>query len=456
MIKKRFPILELDTCVKAQRFKVNYSVIKKNELDLVDEHVLRLLNLGSFTARDLATFFGFDARETQTALHDFISRNEVSQTQDGYLRLTQEGMKYFKGGLDDPFIKAIAEYSASLCFELIEFRPLGVDENPDNSDKGFNAITLDVPPEHVSESERHVEEKFKRMFRELLEKNMLGVNFGKYGTDIDLYMVKSVYKYSDTFLRRTETFELDSEAGRIEKCLTPKYEEPEAYTQKLHEQLRYKSGRSNIKDVIAFADSINDEFVLDLLTDGSLNIQRLAQWLVDDNREGGVIFAGGLNLTENRKKVLDAIDEALQGIDTAQQEQLPEMCLLLSSDSFNLYSKEYYSTLIEVANHQTVPGDNKARCKTTIFYPTGRRRQLPRAANFLEKQINGSVEAFEETEVLSPIEAIILEQRLAIVIYHIKDPERSDVPVPVGFITTDNDQVHVITERIRQHKYEDE
>jgi hypothetical protein len=131
------------------------------------------------------------------------------------------------------------------------------------------------------------------------------------------------------------------------------------------------------------------------------------------------------------------------------------MCLLLSSDSFNLYSKGYYSTLIEVANHQTVQGDNKARCKTTIFYPTGR-RQLPRAANYLEKQINGSVEAFEETGVLSPIEAIILEKRLAIVIYHIKDPERSDVPVPVGFITTDNDQVHVITERIRQHKYEDE
>src|SRR5690606_22716860 len=118
-------LFEVDICVPAQQFRIEYSLIEKGGLPFVSEFLLRLLKVSPLMSADIARYFGFTSKELSAALTPFFQKGEVSVQPDGRIGLSEKGLRLFSGNEDSPSVRSRQDYRRSFTVDLLTFSYLG-------------------------------------------------------------------------------------------------------------------------------------------------------------------------------------------------------------------------------------------------------------------------------------------------------------------------------------------
>lgn len=115
---------KLSFAVRAQKFRIAASIMKRTSIPLTTEYATRLVHLvRGITPEELAGFFDFDEPETRILLQELLSSGLVEDL-GGHLRLSQRGQSSLSP-LDDTLnIFDLDEVTAIVSFDLISFAPV--------------------------------------------------------------------------------------------------------------------------------------------------------------------------------------------------------------------------------------------------------------------------------------------------------------------------------------------
>ena len=114
----------LSFAVRAQKFRIAASIMKRTSIPLTTEYATRLVHLvRGITPEELAGFFDFDEPETRVLLQELLSSGFVEDL-SGHLRLSQRGQSALSP-LDDTLnIFDLDETTAIVSLDLISFAPI--------------------------------------------------------------------------------------------------------------------------------------------------------------------------------------------------------------------------------------------------------------------------------------------------------------------------------------------
>jgi hypothetical protein len=114
----------LSFVVRAQKFKIVATVMKRTTVPLVTEYATRLVHLvKGITPEELAAFFEFEPAETRVLLQDVLSSGLVDE-RDGQLVLSQQGYQSLSPMDDSLDLFDIEEIITTICLDLIAFAPV--------------------------------------------------------------------------------------------------------------------------------------------------------------------------------------------------------------------------------------------------------------------------------------------------------------------------------------------
>jgi hypothetical protein len=114
----------LSFAVRAQKFRIGASVMKRTSIPLTTEYATRLVHLvRGITPEELAGFFDFDEPETRILLQELLSSGLVEDL-GGHLRLSQRGQSALSPIDDTLNIFDLDEITAVVSFDLISFSPV--------------------------------------------------------------------------------------------------------------------------------------------------------------------------------------------------------------------------------------------------------------------------------------------------------------------------------------------
>ena len=132
------PTVDVDSltfAVRAQKFRVAASIMKRTSIPLTTEYATRLVHLvRGITAEELAGFFDFDEPETRILLQELLSSGLVEDL-DGRLRLSPRGQAALSPVDDSLNIFDVDEVTAIVSFDLISFAPVADAELADRDQR---------------------------------------------------------------------------------------------------------------------------------------------------------------------------------------------------------------------------------------------------------------------------------------------------------------------------------
>ena len=114
----------LSFAVRAQKFRVAATVMKRSPVPLATEYAVRLVHLvPDVSAEEMAAFFGFGAAETRVLIQDMLESQLVTE-RDGRFALSSRGREAVSDQLDDVELFITEEVIAHQAFDLIAFAPV--------------------------------------------------------------------------------------------------------------------------------------------------------------------------------------------------------------------------------------------------------------------------------------------------------------------------------------------
>lgn len=114
----------LSFAVRAQKFRVAATVMKRSPVPLATEYAVRLVHLvPDVTAEEIAAFFGFGAAETRVLIQDMLESQLIAE-RDGRFTLSSRGREAASDQLDDIELFVTEEVTAHQAFDLIAFAPV--------------------------------------------------------------------------------------------------------------------------------------------------------------------------------------------------------------------------------------------------------------------------------------------------------------------------------------------
>lgn len=432
-------LFEVNVCVPAQQFRIEYTLIEKGGLPFVSEFLLRLLKISALMPADIARYFGFTSKELSTALTPFFQKGEVSVQPDGRIGLSEKGLRLFAGNEDSPSVKSRHEYRRSFTFDLLTFSYLG---GRVSSASTKRAVLLDAGVEVRAASQERAVGAFQNNLHEIYRRgDLTGQN--QEASAPELYKISDVKKSSDVWFLVEEAFSLDPDSLDLSFEEKKGVSEEEEYIARRAAMLHNLNGRGNLDDVVRLADRLGDSEALDALSSGWMDFRGVAQrafsFGLDERRRDKRVY-GSLQLNRNWDQVCALLKNYHNKI--SEGGEVPALTWLAPS-SHGLWGKssrhgQAVSKFAEFAGLKN-KGNDRSAFEAGILIPLSSSKdwQSKKRANSDCAEAKGYLHGFVESEALAPLEVIMLSGCFAVVVYHLVMPERYPVPIPFGYITED-------------------
>jgi len=446
-------LFEVDICVPAQQFRIEYSLIEKGGLPFVSEFLLRLLKVSPLMSADIARYFGFTSKELSTALTPFFQKGEVSVQPDGRIGLSEKGLRLFSGNEDSPSVRSRHEYRRSFTFDLLTFSYLG---GKVSSASTKRAVLLDAGVEVRAVSQERAVGAFQNNLHEIFRRGDL-TGQDQQDSVPELYKISDVRKSSDVCFLVEEALCLDADSLDLSFEVKKGIAEEEEYIGRRASMLHSLNGRDNLDDVVRLADRLGDSETIDALSRGWMDFRGVAQRALSfglDERHGDVRIYGSLQLNRNWDQVCSLLKKHHEKISGSEREDATRLTWLAPC-SHGLWGKssrhgQALSRFVEFAGLKNKRNDRHAfEAEILIPLSSSKDWQSKKAANNDCAEAKEYLHGFVESEALAPLEVFMLSGCFAVVIYHLVVPDRYPVPIPFGFITEDPARVRSIEGLVR-------
>lgn len=115
---------ELSFLVRAQKFRIGGTAMRRTSIPLATEYAVKLIHLiPEVTAEQLGAYFGFEHAETSVLLQDVLDTGLVIESQ-GHLTLSARGNEAVSPTSDDIELFSSEEFTAYQAFDLIALAPV--------------------------------------------------------------------------------------------------------------------------------------------------------------------------------------------------------------------------------------------------------------------------------------------------------------------------------------------
>lgn len=434
-------LFEVDVCVPAQQFRIEYVLIEKGGLPFVSEFLLRLLKISALMPADIARYFGFSSKELSTALTPFFQKGEVAVLPDGRISLSEKGLRLFAGNEDSPGVKSRCESRRSFTFDLLTFSYLGAKVSSASTKR---AVLLDAGVEVRAASQERAVGAFQNNLHEIYRRgDLTGQN--QENSAPELYKISDVKKSSEVGFLVEEAFSLDPDSLDLSFEGKKGISEEEEYIARRASMLHSLNGRGNLDEVVRLADRLGDSDALDALSSGWMDFRGVAQRALSfglDERRRDVRVYGSLQLNRNWDQVSALLKKYHDKLSRSEKREVPGLTWLAPS-SHDLWGKnsrhgQAVSKFAEFARLQSGRNDGNAfEARILIPLSSSKDWQSKNIANSDCAEAKEYLHGFVESEALAPLEVFMLSGCFAVVIYHLVIPDRYPVPIPFGYITED-------------------
>lgn len=428
---------QIDFAIKSPSFKIIFSYMDERGIPFVREFVLRLLKLNSCKPKHLADYFDFTQREAEIAIQDLTDKGWVGWNEDGTIGLSSKGQLLFDQNSKGPKIPSLQERTQRLHLELLDrnFIP-----KKRISKDNRNALELNVSNKDLSESKDVAKRQFQSDFMNLKEDKVIE----NLSEDIELYKIDLIEQLYTDFFRFTQPFEINAEDGtqleRSELELTRSDNIQQMITETLG---NHRSGQNNLSDIMQSMEAMRASDILKTIIGGKLDVHTFMELELNSNDK--TYFVGQ---TYHQNKVVDEITKLASKLKTTKN-----LTWVAPSDFY--WGKQ--AKLIEIINSISNGSMVKRNKEKVRLYNFKTYLPLPEESRSLRNEVRDLKHQFKEVSqdnlygfsegfLKGNTEVIVLEDTLAVVCYHVQLPDQYDVTLPVGFMTTDIEQVkHIST-----------
>lgn len=443
MSEQQTPYNQIDFLVKAPRFRIVFSYMDDKGVAFVREYLLRLLKLTPCKPEQIAQYFGFNQRETKIALAD-LERNKWIKWQDnGLIALSEEGLRLFSANdKDSPKIPTLKEFGGEYRMELLDNNFL---QKKDCDTVRQNAIELEIDPKVLSESTDISRQAFQNRFRQLMEDEIIEVKneiTGDIEKDISLYKIDVIEnKGKPDYFRFTQAFELLLENGEAkERHDITNIIHQDNIAQAITEKIGNFS--ENLKELRQSMSEIGDDDTLKVLFGGKLDFNEFLAMYEKYEQNNGLYFLGQIyHQSKGKNKdvpnmVFDEIELILNKLKKSSETK--KLYWLAPSDMYWGKQRKIHDKIQYLVNQQE---DKNYDFRLYLPLPSERNRREKQEwqnefRDISDKVLYGFCEGFlnGNTEIL------FLQDEFAVVCYHAK-LSAYPVSLPIGFMTTDKNQV---------------
>ncbi|WP_447649163.1 hypothetical protein [Pseudomonas abietaniphila] len=450
-------LFELDVAVPAQQFRIEYTLVDKGGLPVVPEFLLRLLKVSALLPAEIAKYFGFTAQELSFAITPFLQKGEIKTRPDGRFELTQLGLALFAGNHESPVVKRKEEREQMFVFDLLTFTCLGRSLGGADAKR---SMELQAPSETLSESGTKAVNAFMFQIHEIHRSGLLGGQ-GQDGGPPELYKVGGVQKIRDGWEKVEERVSLDADTRQIRFVAKEGLRENEIYMRQRTEQLSRMLGRDNMDQVLRLADELGDHAAYDYISSSGLDLHALynsASAVAQVKDSSGLRLFGSIQLQQNWDRVHSVLRKHQKLLQSSSL-QAPVTLSWMAPSSHELWGRagrhaQACSAFAELSKAKGKGGssDGKPIFDSKILIPLSSNHdwQGKKRAKADCSDAKALLHGFVENDRLAPLEAIIIQGRCAIVLYHLVSPAISPVPVTFGYITEEPGRVLAVEDLINR------
>jgi len=434
---------QVDFVIKSPSFKIIFSYMDERSIPFVREFILRLLKLNSCKPKHLADYFEFTQREAEVAIKDLTDKRWVEWNEDGTIGLSTKGRHLFDRNSKGPKIPKLQERAQRLHLELLDrnFIPK-IRTSKDNR----NALELNVLNKDLSESRDVAKRQFQIDFINLKEDKVID-NLSR---DVELYKIDLVEHLYTDFFRFNQPFDINAQDGTQLERSDLEINRSDNIQQKITEVLdQYRPSQNNLPEIMQSMESLKDPDTLKIIVGGKFDFNKFLDLEMNVNNK--TYFVGQIY---HQSKIFDQIAKLASKLETTKK-----LSWIAPSDFY--WGKQ--SKLIEMINSISDGAMVKRNKEKVRLYNFKIYLPLPEESKSLRNEVRDLKHQFRELLpkdnlygvfegfLKANTEVIVLEDTLAIVCYHVQLPDKYDVTLPVGFMTTDIEQVNHIATVIQSY-----
>ncbi|ABC33652.1 conserved hypothetical protein [Hahella chejuensis KCTC 2396] len=429
---------EVDFLLPAQRFNIQFSYVSQRGLPFIREFVLRLVHVAPMSKAQISTYFGLSRRETDEAISDLVQRGELTLSPEGRLTLTEKSNGYFSQIGEIPQLSAVQDSGVNLSFDLATFSCFS---NQDVQDKWKTGISLKIDDNNASQSERLVEKHFQRQFNQILDKGYLSQLLAQDGKEQPtVYTVNSVNKLRQLPLRLATEFQMDNDGKAVER---EDYEELNS-SECVHELIAIELSRlttsNNTMSIFKSMVSLSDEETLKLF-DSRTNLINPKyvedmQALEEHADSGRTTFLGPIYSKSNWEKLQKALAPLInKRIKSKVDTGVSRFIWIAPSDPYWAKNGRFSSSLSDFIRRSSTK--EKKLYDPILYVPVSDDKDFRVARQWKHElgQFHDHARGLAEGFLDGNVEILLLEDEVAVVIYHFTQPETLPVTMPLGFIT---------------------
>lgn len=441
---------EIDFLLPVHRFNIRFSYVTKKGLPFMREFLLRLIHLAPMSPSQVASYFDLTKREVKEALSDLIDSGDLFFLNDGTVSLTNQSSAYFSGLGTTPQVNTVLEYGGLYGFELASFQCIGTKQIKDSWCNGF---ALEPNLENIANSEKLAKKNFQTQFYKLLNDDVFsGLRYDKSLGKPSIYKMESIKKIGLVPLRLNNTFSMDTHGSALERQDIEIFDDASAVqdliTAKLHQAMK----PNNNKEIVTAIETLEDVYTKSIICENGFEIseffnEKLSTQLSSKNSN---IFIGPIYSNSNWSELDRQLTPILNKMQKEHLDVVDEFIWLAPSDEFWGRSTRLKSCFdVVVSKAMTTEKEPKRLYKPKMYVPVADEKDKS-SKNRWSKDFSNNIQhvnALVEGFLFGNVEVLMLPDRLAVVIYHLSLPEKFNVSLPIGFITTDL----VTVKRINKH-----
>ncbi len=444
---------EIDFLLLAQRFNIQFSYMSQKGLPFVREFVLRLIHLAPMTKNQISAYFGFSRHETDEAVSDLVQRGELTLSANGRLTLTEKSMGYFSELGQLPQLSVVQDSAATLSFDLATFSCVN---NPARQANWGWGISIDVDSNNLSQSESLVEKHFQSQFNQVLDKGFLRNIQAQQGKERpSVYTVNAVDRLGQFPLRLTTGFKMNIDGESVEWSDYDELISSDIVHELIAGELDRASTGSNMIDIFKSMTALGDGESLKLfdsnrkvLRPDYLEEIKKHEEYQDSKRK---TFLGPVYLESNWHLLEKTLVSPLSHINEGKDQSTRNLFWVAPSNPFWAKTNRFTSCLDRLIKGAT--SENTKRYNPILYLPVSDASDSRTAHDWKRdldrnhKIAKGLIEGF----LGGNVEILYLEDKVAVVVYHLSQPETLPVTVPFGFITTEKEQVKLIGRTLTEY-----
>ena len=439
---------EIDFILLSYRYNIQFSYATKKGLPFIREYILRLVQLGSISPNHIASYFGLNEREAKEAISDLIRREELRYNEHDQIELTEKSAGYFESLGSSLNVSELRSTGANLGFELTSLTCVST-KNKRLRKVWTQGFRLDVASNKLANRDRLVSKAFQRHFQDLVEDGHMDHVKDQGGSKPNIYKVESLKQIGTDPVRLKLKFEMDIDGVAIETDDIENLKDSTEALELVASVINNYSRRDNHLDILNAVEILKDAHTSKLFSSTGVKIDEFIHLKASDvsNKGTHIPFIGPLYSHENWTIFTELLEKEKKHIVSQHQDGVADLKWLIPSNPFWGKNDQVKSCFSELANGIKATGkkaktlyDLKILAPLASFDDRREKSNWLHELGFVKKNLHGYVGGYLD----GAVEVVLLENRLVAVTYYLSMPESYRVPVPIGFISTDQGVINTI------------